>query len=62
MNLKEIECPCCGRTMVGEYDICPVCKWENDPVQLRKPDFQGGANKMSLDEAKEAYDKGEKIK
>ena len=58
INLNEtnkIKCPCCGKTNVGEYDICNVCGWENDPVQLRKPDFKGGANKMSLEEARQAY-------
>lgn len=53
-RLKEIECPCCGMTMVGEYDICPICDWENDPLQLEDPDFSGGANEMSLNEAKAA--------
>lgn len=54
-------CPCCGRTGVEEYDICPVCGWENDPVQLRKPDFAGGANKMSLEQARNAYKAGEPV-
>ena len=61
MNLNEtnkIKCPCCGKTAVGEYDICNVCGWENDPVQLSKPDSKGGANEMSLTEARHAYIKG----
>lgn len=35
----------------GSYDICPICDWEDDPVQLRWPDFAGGANHPSLIEA-----------
>lgn len=58
---KEIPCPCCGRTMVKEYDICDVCLWENDPVQLWKPDQRGGANVMSLNEARKAFKEGRKV-
>jgi hypothetical protein len=53
-------CPCCGfRTMAdeerGSYDICPVCGWEDDGVQYRDPDYQGGANTESLNEARAAF-------
>lgn len=48
-------CPCCGyRTLAegaGSYEICAVCWWEDDPVQLASPLLQGGANKVSLAEA-----------
>ena len=30
------------------YDICPFYGWEDDGVQLRDPDFDGGANQLSL--------------
>lgn len=59
--MKEISCPICGKTQVGDYDICPVCKWENDPTQLKHPEFGGGANHMSLEEARAAYQKGEPV-
>ena len=55
-------CPCCGRHYFEEkdaYEICPVCGWEDDPLQRREPDFGGGANSMSLNEAREAYREGE---
>lgn len=53
-------CPCCGfltRTdeAYGTFDICPVCGWEDDNVQARDPDYRGGANKESLNEAREMY-------
>ena len=54
-------CPVCGETYVEEYDICEVCNWENDPVQLRHPDWQGGANVMSLNQARKAYQSGKPI-
>lgn len=56
--MKEIKCPCCGKTMVEEWDICTECNWENDPNQLRDVEYGGGANRMSLTEAREAYKKG----
>lgn len=54
-------CACCGqKTLECEdfYEICPVCGWEDDPLQRDEPDYQGGANQMSLNEAKEAYKNG----
>ena len=58
---NKIPCPCCGKTMVEDYDICDECFWENDPVQLWKPDQQGGANHMSLNEARMAYKSGKPV-
>jgi cold shock CspA family protein len=48
-------CPVCGAPVAGEpsaYEICVVCGWEDDPVQSDDPAFRGGANTMSLDEAR----------
>ena len=56
-------CPCCGRHYFEEkdaYEICPVCGWEDDPVQRRDPDFAGGANACSLNEARREYHEEEK--
>lgn len=45
-------CPACGfevfESASGSYDICAVCDWEDDDVQLRFPAMRGGANKESL--------------
>lgn len=38
-----------------EYDICPVCFWERDLYQEKNPDYAGGANKVSLNEARKNY-------
>jgi hypothetical protein len=35
----------------GSYDICRLCGWEDDNVQLADPHYRGGANEMSLAEA-----------
>lgn len=52
-------CPCCGHLVFdeqpGSYDICPVCFWEDDLVQLRWPSYQGGANKPSLIDAQRNF-------
>ena len=62
MNWKEInKCPCCGKQYLDEYSICAVCGWEHDPIQRDHPDLEGGANKMSLNEAREAYKAGKKV-
>ena len=57
-------CPVCGKYEFEEYcsyDICEVCGWEDDAVQEKYPDLKGGANRMSLNEAKIAYASGQKI-
>jgi hypothetical protein len=53
-------CPCCGfRTMLdlerGSFDICPVCGWEDDRLQYADPDYRGGANEMSLNQARAKF-------
>ncbi|MDD2434454.1 MAG: CPCC family cysteine-rich protein [Bacilli bacterium] len=64
MSVEEVEkmkCPVCGEyTFNGLYDICPVCGWENDIVQLDNPD-DGGANAMSLNQRIEWF-KGKRAK
>ena len=49
-------CPCCGYKTLdekppGTYEICPICFWEDDPVQFDDPDCAGGANRPSLRQA-----------
>lgn len=44
-----------------DYDICEVCGWENEKYQLDHPDEDGGANKMSLNEARKAWAEGRRI-
>ena len=51
--MKIGTCPCCGYQSLGghlveDYSICPICFWENDPVQNENPDYEGGANNVSL--------------
>ena len=56
----KYKCPCCGYYTFSEplgdtYDICPVCYWEDDEWQMSHPDEAGGANKVSLNQAKQNY-------
>jgi hypothetical protein len=53
-------CPCCGFLTLrsgesGSYEICKVCYWEDDQQQLHNPDLGGGANAVSLNEARETF-------
>lgn len=53
----KYKCPCCGYYTFenqpnGSYDICKVCFWEDDPIQLDDPTFEGGANRVSLQQAR----------
>lgn len=57
--MEKFTCPCCGyktfEEKPGNYEICPICYWEDDYVQLADPQFSGGANKVSLIEAQKNY-------
>ncbi len=39
----------------GTFNICPVCWWEDDNVQAADPDYQGGANGLSLRDARSNF-------
>lgn len=48
-----LPCPACGfltvpETTYGSYNICELCDWEDDGVQLANPACGGGANHESL--------------
>lgn len=53
-------CSCCGfltlpKPPPGTFWICPVCDWEDDNIQFRDPNYEGGANKVSLAQARRNY-------
>lgn len=55
-------CPCCEYLTMEEpdhlsFDICPICFWEDDAVQFKDPNYRGGANHISLTEARENFKK-----
>jgi len=56
----KYKCPCCGfytlkEKPVSSYEICPVCFWEVDRLQQKDEDYDGGANRVSLNTARENY-------
>lgn len=59
MTIEDLyPCPCCANGTIselGNYEICPVCGWEDDPVQSEDPYFSGGANLSNLNDAKKKY-------
>lgn len=51
-------CPVCGDYEFsgnGSFDICEVCGWEDDPVQMELLDETNCANRMSLNQARKAW-------
>lgn len=53
-------CPCCNCLTFealpnGSFEICPVCGWEDDNVQNDDPDYEGGANGISLNQARKNF-------
>lgn len=58
--VTKYACPCCGYLTLdarppGTWDICAVCWWEDDLVQYSDADFRGGANDVSLNEARAVF-------
>lgn len=57
-TIAQFPCPCCSSheiSEVGGYEICSICGWEDDPVQSRYPELAGGANKVSLNQARRIW-------
>ncbi|HEX6749818.1 MAG TPA: CPCC family cysteine-rich protein [Longimicrobium sp.] len=55
-------CPCCGYLVFseppGSYDICPICYWEDDALQLEfATTLAGGANHTTLGEAQANFER-----
>ena len=62
---RRYACPCCGALALSEqppgtHEICRSCGWEDDDLQFHQPDFRGGANIESLDEARARWRRGTK--
>lgn len=54
MKRDKYTCPVCGYLVFDEkpnsYEICPICYWEDEAMQLRYPN-ERGANRVTLIEA-----------
>lgn len=56
-STKKYQCPCCDYYTLSEkagntFQLCPVCFWEDDGVQLNDTTYTGGANELSLQESR----------
>ena len=51
-------CPCCNSRTLEEqrWGICPVCGWQDDPLQVERPSYAGGANVDSLETCRRRWD------
>lgn len=64
--MMRYECPCCKKYTLhekppGTFEICSTCGWEDDYFQYNNPTYVGGANEMSLEEARKRYVNATKI-
>jgi len=53
-----IKCPVCKGYDFNEdndFDVCDICGWENDGMQLDDPDDWGGSNDLTLNSARLEY-------
>ena len=51
----KYQCPCCDYFTleeVGNYDICPICFWENDGLDIDGIDKHSGPNHMTIREGR----------
>ena len=58
MSKKNIKCPVCGKYTFdreNDFDICDTCGWENDGTQYGGHNYAGGANDLSVNEARIEY-------
>jgi hypothetical protein len=62
--MQNRACACCGEKTLEHtmHDICPVCGWEDDSAQNNDPDYDGGANYISLNEAKSVWKESNHVK
>lgn len=51
----KFTCPCCGYKTLsefpGSYEVCEICFWEDDQIQILDPWYEGGANVLCLRQA-----------
>jgi rubredoxin len=62
--IDSIKCPVCGQHAFEEaddFEECPVCGWVNDGVQRADPDYPGGYNRISLNDARKKWKAGRKV-
>jgi hypothetical protein len=59
------KCACCGKATLetgSMHDVCSFCGWEDDNVQNNNPDYWGGANLITLNEARQVVADGKDLR
>ena len=66
MNAKKIiklpeeppyKCKLCGiHEILNWHEICEVCGWQDDVVQQKDPNYEGGANNLSFNQYKKIWE------
>ena len=62
---EKHKCPVCGKFDFEEHnslELCEECGWQDDALYTNDPDYKGGPNEMSLNEARVAYENGEPVR
>ncbi|WP_243472115.1 CPCC family cysteine-rich protein [Winogradskyella sp. MH6] len=57
---SELQCPCCDYYTLSErgvYDICPICFWEDDAIDITELDKHSGPNHITLREGRLNFEK-----
>jgi len=52
------QCPCCDYftlSLRGQYDICPVCFWEDNGIDIDHQDQVSGSNHLPLCQARDNF-------
>ena len=60
----DVPCPVCGTVTfeeIGDFDICPVCGWENSLSQYQDPDYASDPNGVSLNQARAMWAEGKRV-
>jgi hypothetical protein len=57
----KYKCVCCGYytlniSPTNTFQICPICFWEDDGVQYNDSNYEGGANNVSLNQARKNFE------
>jgi len=51
--MNDFYCAVCNSLVAGsDAGYCDVCDWMQDTVQEHEPDYRGGANNITLNEAR----------
>jgi len=53
-----LQCPCCDYYTLpaqGEFEICPICFWEDDGQDVQNLEDISGPNHITLQEARQNF-------